>query len=125
MGKDVAGGKEDPYPALAPVTALPKGQSVGGVYQLAGNVSEWVADPWQLYSDQPPYRRPDPNPARAGAPVFRGGGFVDGFGWCNTFARRPASLDAVYDPEVAVSDPRELVRADIGFRVALSAAEGE
>jgi iron(II)-dependent oxidoreductase len=61
------------YPPLANIDRYDKGVSPYGVYQLAGNVSEWVSD----WFDPEYYRRsPDRNPQgpeRGDLKVFRGG----------------------------------------------------
>ncbi len=94
------------YPPLANVDRYEKGVSPHGVFQMAGNVSEWVAD----WFDPEYYRGvTDHNPSgpKAGQDkVFRGGSWNE-------------------DPEVARSAGRNAGRPDhasylIGFRCASS-----
>jgi formylglycine-generating enzyme required for sulfatase activity len=69
----------DPYDATAPVTALPAGASPFGVFNLAGNAAEWVAD----YYDPTFHRKEgapivDPTgPASGRERVVRGGSYRD------------------------------------------------
>ena len=61
----------------APVGTHPAGQSPDGVYDLAGNVAEWVAD-W--YHPRAHRQNPSENPAgpdRGRVRVVRGGSFYD------------------------------------------------
>ncbi len=92
------------YPPLANVNRYERGVSPYGVYQMAGNVAEWVAD----WFDPDYYRRgPAENPrgpARGEDKVFRGGSWNE-------------------DPEVARSAGRGSYPPDyrsylIGFRCA-------
>ncbi len=92
------------YPPLANVNRYDRGVSPYGVYQMAGNVAEWVAD----WFDQDYYRRgPRENPRgpeTGDTKVFRGGSWNE-------------------DPEVArsagrVSYPPDYRSYLIGFRCA-------
>jgi formylglycine-generating enzyme required for sulfatase activity len=66
-------GKEDGYQYLAPPGALEAGRSPYGVYDMTGNVAEWVADSYdETYYKQAPYRDP-PGPEEADLKVIRGG----------------------------------------------------
>lgn len=94
------------YPPLANVDRYDQGVSPYGVYQLAGNVSEWVSD----WFDPEYYRREDnrnpQGPASGQDKVFRGGSWNE-------------------DPEVARSAGRNSGGLDhwnylIGFRCATS-----
>lgn len=49
----------DGFAFLAPVGSLPQGASADGVFDLAGNLSEWTADVW---SEEPPQRTTTVNP---------------------------------------------------------------
>jgi formylglycine-generating enzyme required for sulfatase activity len=94
------------YPPLANVNRYDKGVSPYGVYQMAGNVSEWVAD----WFDPEYYRRADnenpKGPESGDLKVFRGGSWNE-------------------DPEVARSAGRNAGEPDrksylTGFRCAKS-----
>ncbi len=66
-------GKEDGYQYLAPPGALEAGRSPYGVYDMTGNVAEWVADSYhEEYYKKTPYRDP-PGPEEADLKVIRGG----------------------------------------------------
>lgn len=66
-------GSEDGYEYMAPVGSFPMGRSVYGVYDMAGNVSEWVED-WydQFYYQTAPIMNPK-GPEDKKNRVFRGG----------------------------------------------------
>ncbi|KMP11011.1 hypothetical protein UZ36_05860 [Candidatus Nitromaritima sp. SCGC AAA799-C22] len=67
------GGKQDGYEFMAPVGSFPMGRSVYGVYDMAGNVSEWVEDRYdQFYYQTAPMMNP-PGPEKGKNRVFRGG----------------------------------------------------
>jgi len=65
--------EDDGYPATSPVGAFPAGSSTHGVMDLAGNVSEWMADWFGPYPSTPQVdpRGPETGTARA----VRGGDF--------------------------------------------------
>jgi eukaryotic-like serine/threonine-protein kinase len=67
----------DGFAATAPVGSFPEGKSRYGVYDVVGNVWEWVGDWYGSYgttsSDDPP-RNPS-GPAEGTMRVIRGGGF--------------------------------------------------
>jgi formylglycine-generating enzyme required for sulfatase activity len=67
----------DEWPATAPVGSFPDGQSRYGVYDVVGNVWEWVGDWYGAYDTKTPTSPPvDPEGPRAGSlRVIRGGGF--------------------------------------------------
>jgi formylglycine-generating enzyme required for sulfatase activity len=66
-------GKEDGYQYLAPPGALEAGRSPYGVYDMTGNVAEWVADSYdEGYYKKAPYRDP-PGPEASDLRVIRGG----------------------------------------------------
>jgi len=97
------------YPPLANVNRYDKGVSPYGVYQMAGNVSEWVAD----WFDPEYYQRSLPDnptgPTAGELKVFRGGSWNE-------------------DPEVARSAGRNAGTPDrksylTGFRCAKSALD--
>ena len=66
-------GTADGYEYMAPVGSFPMGRSVYGVYDMAGNVSEWVED-WydQFYYQEAPMMNPT-GIAKSKNRVFRGG----------------------------------------------------
>lgn len=88
----------DGFVELAPVGSFPSGRTKEGVYDLAGNVAEWMED---AYSEQPG------GPPLVGVRVVRGGDYLSPAPWLRAAARRPV------DPEVQSST--------IGFRCAKSA----
>jgi len=67
----------DGYRSTAPVGSYAGDQSPYGVYDMAGNVREWVAD-WydENYYKHSPTRNP-PGPASGEQAVLRGGGWVN------------------------------------------------
>jgi formylglycine-generating enzyme required for sulfatase activity len=79
------------YEALAPVGALEKGKSPYGLYDMAGNVWEWVSD-WydNNYYKNSPQQNPEGLPT-GGFKVIRGGAW-------NTSARTLRSSDRYWDP---------------------------
>jgi formylglycine-generating enzyme required for sulfatase activity/serine/threonine protein kinase len=87
----------DAFPATAPVGSFPDGKSRYGVYDVVGNVWEWVEDWYGPYgstsSDKPPH---DPSgPAEGTMRVIRGGGFNNSDSACVRpsfrFKQAPAS----------------------------------
>jgi len=77
---------KDGYAELAPVASFPQGRTPEGVYDLAGNVEEWVADwyaPGYVEADMQ-----DPlGPTTGDAKVVRGGSFKSGRAWQRGAAR--------------------------------------
>jgi formylglycine-generating enzyme required for sulfatase activity len=66
-------GKEDGFQYLAPPGTLEAGRSPYGVYDMTGNVAEWVADSYdENYYKKAPYRDP-PGPEESDLKVIRGG----------------------------------------------------
>ena len=66
-------GDEDGYKYLAPARSFERGRSPYGVYDMTGNVSEWVADTYdEGYYQKAPYRDP-PGPEDGEHKVVRGG----------------------------------------------------
>lgn len=93
-----------------PVDAHPDGASPFGVYNLAGNVEEWVADVYVIdfYAASPPH-----NPLGDGTGyfrLFRGGSYGDGDRALYTTSRRSVKA-------------RNFSNVDLGFRCARSAPE--
>ncbi|MBI5428010.1 MAG: formylglycine-generating enzyme family protein [Nitrospinae bacterium] len=66
-------GLADGYEFMAPVGGFPMGRSVYGVYDMAGNVSEWVEDLYdQFYYERSPMINP-PGAEESKTRVYRGG----------------------------------------------------
>ena len=66
-------GTGDGYPYMGPVGSYPMGRSVYGIYDMAGNVSEWVEDFYdQFYYKNAPMMNPT-GPEKKQNHVFRGG----------------------------------------------------
>ncbi len=81
----------DGYAELAPVGSYPSGRTPDGFLDMAGNVSEWVAD---RYADSYPEgaavdpRGPKSSPG--GDRVIRGGSYESGVPWLRGASRREA-----------------------------------
>jgi formylglycine-generating enzyme required for sulfatase activity len=66
-------GDEDGFPYLAPPGSFESGRSPYGVYDMTGNVAEWVADTYdEEYYKKAPYRDPK-GPEEGQHKVIRGG----------------------------------------------------
>lgn len=66
-------GDGDGHEYMAPVGSFPMGRSVYGIYDMAGNVSEWVEDGYnQFYYETAPIINP-PGPENESNRIFRGG----------------------------------------------------
>lgn len=98
---------DDGHRDTAPVGSFPTGRSATGLYDMLGNVMEWVQD-WydrDYYIDAPEI---DPfGPPEGQFKVLRGGSWISGVDDLGTTARTS------FDPLVA--------RANIGFRCAMGA----
>ena len=78
----------DGYEDTAPVDSYPAGRSFYGAYNMAGNVSEWVAD-W--YSEDYYHASPSKNPQGPSsglARLLRGGSWDDNGEFVSSFIRR-------------------------------------
>jgi formylglycine-generating enzyme required for sulfatase activity len=93
-----------------PVGSYPDGASVFGVYDLAGNVNEWVADEFSedYYAESPP-SNPLSLDVSAGR-LYRGG----------SFGTRDGSF---YTSSYRFGNIRTFSDTDLGFRCALDASE--
>ena len=66
-------GTGDGYPYMGPVGKYPMGRSVYGIYDMSGNVSEWVSDFYdQFYYKTAPIMNPT-GPEKGKNHVFKGG----------------------------------------------------
>jgi len=80
-------GYDDNYPGTAPVGTYPKGSSIYGVMDMAGNVWEWVADYYDgRYYDDSPLDNPL-GPTFGDLHVIRGGSWVSGSKYLKTSTR--------------------------------------
>ena len=96
------------YPPVISVDKYENAVSPYGVFQMAGNVSEWVADWYNAkYYSSGPDRNP-PGPSQGTQKAFRGGGWVD-----STPAVRAAQRNGA-DPNMKMNW--------LGFRCARSAS---
>jgi iron(II)-dependent oxidoreductase len=96
------------YPPIISVDKYENAVSSYGVYQMAGNVAEWVADWYDAtYYKIAPDRNP-PGPAQGTQKAFRGGGWID-----STPSVRAAQRNGT-DPNTKMNW--------LGFRCAMSAA---
>lgn len=89
----------DGFVGLAPVASFPDGRTPSGVYDLAGNVAEWVFDWYDRDEEGFGYRRgtqtnpKGPSFGVAGH-VVRGGSYRDGPHWQRGAARRASPFSA-------------------------------
>ncbi|MEM1030776.1 MAG: SUMF1/EgtB/PvdO family nonheme iron enzyme [Myxococcota bacterium] len=79
----------DGFAELAPVGAYRAGRTPEGIYDLAGNVEEWVADWYAPGYDDGEVTNPT-GPAVGDLRVIRGGSYRDGRSWLRTTARAKA-----------------------------------
>lgn len=72
-------GSLDGYAQTAPVGQYPKSASPYGVYDLAGNIWEWVADWYDPnYYKTSPYKNPK-GPRSGSSRILRGGGWAENY----------------------------------------------
>jgi formylglycine-generating enzyme required for sulfatase activity len=82
---------DDGYPEIAAVGSYPQGVSPFGIFDMAGNVQEWVAD-WRdpFYFATSPAQNPI-GPEAGGGRVLRGGAWFSPADFLLTFNRDPAA----------------------------------
>jgi formylglycine-generating enzyme required for sulfatase activity len=98
-----ARGDVDGYEKTAPVGSFPEGRSGLGLYDMAGNVSEWVSDAYDaVYYKNSPTDSPKGPALATGSRVVRGGSWAD-----NDYLLR-STARAALDPN--------LRRDSVGFR---------
>jgi iron(II)-dependent oxidoreductase len=92
----LASSSQSQVPGVAPVLSNLNGASGFGVFNMAGNVQEWVADWYQAdyYTIQTNDPTPNPTgPASGGEKVLRGGSWDTGPLFLRTVHRRSATPD--------------------------------
>ncbi len=95
-------GYNDGYRVAAPVGSFPANPL--GIYDLGGNVFEWMTDRYSIYVVAPDHVSADPVGPRAGENyVIRGAGWLSG---------------KIPDLRVAARDSGASARPDLGFRIA-------
>jgi serine/threonine protein kinase len=105
-------GMDDGYKYTAPVGSYPNGVSDYGVYDLAGNVYEWVNDIYSgTYFQSSPYQNP-PGPDTGSEKIYRGGSFNSG----------PHTGDLSLLSTTRNSTAPESHNPDLGFRCAVSSS---
>ena len=104
-------GKADGFEFMGPVGSFPMGRSVYGVYDMSGNVSEWVLDLYdQFYYQTAPIMNPT-GPEKGKNRVYRGGSWDS------------RSVDIRTSKRFAATEGRK--DAVLGFRCGLSKADLE
>jgi|APSaa5957512622_1039677.scaffolds.fasta_scaffold08944_2 eukaryotic-like serine/threonine-protein kinase len=94
---EIESGFDDGFRDLAPVASFPDGISPFGVYDMAGNALEWVAD-WygSDYYSSTAYINPT-GPTSGSRHPIRGGSWYSGREGLRTSARASLKPDAIYD----------------------------
>ncbi len=87
---------DDNFAALAPVGSYPDGVSVYGLYDMAGNIAEWVSNIHEGYEDNPLGGSDDEN--AIGPRVFRGGAWNSASYYIRTTSRRFIEPNIDSDP---------------------------
>lgn len=106
FGEDRDGTVDDGHQDTAPVASYDAGRSQMGMYNMSGNVWEWVFD-WYSATYYADSEEINPfGPANGEAKVIRGGS------WLSTAEEVSVTYRSRYVPEV--------VRANIGFRCAMT-----
>lgn len=77
----------DGFRRLAPVGSFPAGASADGILDLAGNVSEWVADYYRPYEQGGGGASAASLPGRSSVRGIRGGSYQSGQAWVRGSAR--------------------------------------
>ncbi|PIQ97017.1 MAG: hypothetical protein COV67_06560 [Nitrospinae bacterium CG11_big_fil_rev_8_21_14_0_20_56_8] len=99
-------GTADGFQYLAPVGSFPMGRSMYGIYDMSGNVAEWVHD-WydQFYYNESPMMNPEGPDAKSNH-VFRGGSWdsrkVDSRA-AKRFAATPGRKDSILGFRCAIA----------------------
>ena len=101
---------------LKPVGFYEKGKSPYGVYDMAGNVKEWVAD-WykETYYEESPYKNPM-GPATGQKKVYRGGG------WSSSPSTLSSSLRGKITLDLPENKAMRRMAFSMGFRCAKDAS---
>jgi len=91
-------GDEDGYKYTAPVGSFESGRSPYGLYDMAGNVSEWVSDWWEQSSYKTAVFKDPKGPEAGRDHVYRGGSWNDadsGVRTAKRYAAKPHRTDAI------------------------------
>ena len=99
-------GYDDSHPATAPVDSF--APNAIGLFNLGGNVAEWVDDYYSIYSSSTSTIEQDPaGPDEGQYHVIRGAGWMD---------------STISELRLSFRDYGDKARPDVGFRIARSAA---
>ena len=116
---------DDGFVETSPVDAFPEGQSPYGVYDMSGNLGEWVLDIYDAdYYSNTPAKNPSGPPLPAGVPdqnierVNRGGSWVD---WAGVTEDGTVKPEGGHNLLAAARTGDEQNSSDdhMGFRVAI------